>query len=127
MKVLLVEDTEMLADSTRRLLEMHAVEVVWAQDAAEGVRLLGEQEFELVVSDYSLGPGEKGDSVLKAAAELQPSARRILMSGEQEARWVEVQGIAQRFYLKDSRLARHLLEEARAAGLPEERGLNSPA
>ena len=119
MKILLVEDNESLATSVRRLLEMNEAEVSWAQDALEGVRLLGEQDFELVVSDYSLGEGEKGDAVLRAAATLQPAARRILMSGEREAAWVESEGIAQRFYLKDGGLARQLLAEARAAGLAD--------
>ena len=114
MRVLVVEDDVMLASSLVGLLELSGAEIVHKADAASAKVTLKEGSFGLVVSDYSLGIGENGDAVLKACKELQPQAKRIMMSGSNSAQWVVEAGLADAFFLKDSGLAEVLLEEAEA-------------
>ena len=114
MRVLVVEDDLMLAQSVVALLEMSGADIVHKADAASALVALKEGSFGLVVSDYSLGQGENGDSVLKAAREWQPQAKRIMMSGSNSAEWVVEAGLAQAFYLKDAGLGEVLLGEIEA-------------
>jgi DNA-binding NtrC family response regulator len=118
MRVLVVEDDVMLAKSLVGLLELSGAEIVHKADAASAKAALQEGGFGLVVSDYSLGAGENGDAVLKAAQALQPQAKRIMMSGSNSAEWVVEAGLAQAFYLKNSGLAEVLLSEAEALAKP---------
>jgi DNA-binding NtrC family response regulator len=108
MRVLVVEDDVALAKSMVGLLEETGAVVVHAVDAAGAEAALAGEGFGLVVSDYSLGPGPKGDEVLKAAKALQPGARRIMMSGSKEAIWVVEVGLADTFMLKTGRMAGEL-------------------
>jgi DNA-binding NtrC family response regulator len=113
-KLLLVEDNAMLAASLIGLLERKDLEIVHCVDAKTAIAVLATKEFDLVISDYSLGPGEKGDAVLRAAQSRQPKARRVLMSGEDEAGRFTKDGLAQAFYLKDGQSARSLVLEVEA-------------
>lgn len=49
--------------------------------SARAIRLLRESPFDLVVSDQRLAEDDDGLAVLAAAREMQPLARRVLMSG----------------------------------------------
>jgi DNA-binding NtrC family response regulator len=114
MRILLVEDTQMLAESIISLLERKGAEIVHVTNVSAACKLLREQEFDLLISDYSLGPQEKGDAVLRVALEVAPKMRRVLMSGEEEAAWTAKEGLAHVFYIKDSKLAKLLMAEAGA-------------
>ena len=105
----------MLAESVTRLLERKGLEIVYAASVEAALSALKDQEFSVVISDYSLGMVGKGDAVLAAVADKQPHARRILMSGEKEAERFAKNGLAHIFYLKDSKLARALMAEIATA------------
>jgi len=61
-----------------------------------------------------LGPVEKSEVVLRAAMARQPQVRRVLMSGEAEAARLQEIGVADAFYLKDSKLVQSLRDEIEA-------------
>jgi response regulator RpfG family c-di-GMP phosphodiesterase len=85
MNVLLVDDhPQSLSLLARRLKTLgHAVEIAAGYSAASHV--LGCVIFDAIVSDFELGVGvQNGLHVLELAAELQPSARRILTSGAEQ-------------------------------------------
>lgn len=116
-RVLLVEDDLRLAESLMGLLEMaEGVEIIHKADAVMALKALAEGSFEMVVTDYALGKGVNGDAVLKAAKELQPKAKRLMMSGSKSAEWVVEAGLADAFYLKEGGLAGVLLDEVEALG-----------
>jgi DNA-binding NtrC family response regulator len=114
MRVLLVEDDVLLAKSVVGLLELSGAEVVHKADAKGAEEALATSSFGLLITDYSLGAGPHGDEVLKAAQRLQPTTKRIMMSGTKAAEWVVEAGLAQAFYLKTSSVAGILLEEVEA-------------
>lgn len=114
MKVLLVEDNLMLAGSVIALMERKGLDIMHCSDVSSALAALAESEFDLVVSDYSLGVSEKGDTVLRQVALVQPKAKRVMMSGEEDAKRFVESGEAQAFYLKDSHLARALVALAEA-------------
>jgi DNA-binding NtrC family response regulator len=115
MKVLLIEDDPMIAKSVSRLLERGGdVEVVHCAEVASALDAVDSQDFDLIVSDWSLGPVEKSEVVLRAAMARQPQVRRVLMSGEAEAARLQEIGVADAFYLKDSKLVQSLRDEIEA-------------
>jgi DNA-binding NtrC family response regulator len=115
MRILLVDDDRALVSSVVHLLTRQGATVVCTYNLAGAKAMLESVEaLDLVISDYSIGPKEKGDVVLRTAMRLQPQARRILISGEEAAaRFVE-SGEAQVFYLKDSQMVGSLVAEMEA-------------
>ena len=78
--LLLVEDEAPLADATQAILTgVFQVEV--AGTVAEALRLLGTKQYAVIISDHMLPGKEQGLNFLMKALELQPSAKRILMTG----------------------------------------------
>lgn len=81
MRVLVVEDDAALRDSLLRSLEMDG----WASDVAasveEAIRKVCEQDFDLIVTDYNLGPGSDGLVLLAHMNRERQRIPTILMSG----------------------------------------------
>lgn len=65
MRLLLVEDDEMLGNSLRKALEHYAYGVDWVKDGDEAVEILKDSPYAAVVLDVNL-PGCSGIEVLKA-------------------------------------------------------------
>lgn len=114
MRILLVEDNLMLAESLVALLERKGVEIVHCESTKAALEQLLGQDFDVLVSDWSLKDA-KSDSLFEVVAESLPSMRRILMSGEADASYMARQGLAQAFYLKDGKLGRCLMQEVASA------------
>jgi DNA-binding NtrC family response regulator len=81
MRVLLVEDDAALRDSLLRSLGMEG----WASEVAasveEAIRKVCEQDFDLIVTDYNLGPGRNGLVLLSHLNRERHGIPMILMSG----------------------------------------------
>jgi two-component system cell cycle response regulator CpdR len=79
--LLLVDDDESTRLMCGRFFRRQArVEVVEAANGEEALDHLRSARFDCVLSDYRMG-ALTGIDVLAAAVELQPQARRVLMSG----------------------------------------------
>ncbi|SPL71261.1 response regulator transcription factor [Acinetobacter stercoris] len=63
-KILMIEDDFMIAESTMTLLRYHQFEVDWVNNGIEGLKLLVQQNFDLVLLDLGL-PMMDGMQVLK--------------------------------------------------------------
>lgn len=63
-KILMIEDDFMIAESTLTLLRYHQFEVEWVNNGIEGLKLLTNQNFDLVLLDLGL-PMMDGMQVLK--------------------------------------------------------------
>lgn len=83
-RVLHVEDNPDHALLIRRSLEREdpGLEIVSVATAEEALRLLEEDGFQVVVSDYVLGPGMSGIDLLKAVRERDPELPFILLTGQ---------------------------------------------
>lgn len=78
----MVDDEPMLLRAIAR--ELRGFEVIPAATLAEAIAVLDAGPLDAVVTDFHLGPRDRGLDVLVAARERQPSCPRILMTGSME-------------------------------------------
>jgi DNA-binding NtrC family response regulator len=78
--ILIIEDDEMLADNIRTHLERNQWETHVAHTAEEGLKKLETVRPDMVLTDYML-PGKTGLDVIKAALEVDPQVKVIMMTG----------------------------------------------
>jgi DNA-binding NtrC family response regulator len=81
-RVLLVEDEEMVRSVARRVLEQHHMRVVEAENASKALTLFHEHsaEFDVVVSDVVM-PGMNGPALIELLLLLRPDLKVLYMSG----------------------------------------------
>ncbi|MCB1644854.1 MAG: response regulator [Pseudomonadales bacterium] len=79
-RILFVDDEKAILDSLRRTCRGSGWSVATANSGAEGLALLGREEFDLVVSDMRM-PQMDGAAFLSEVAATFPSTRRILLTG----------------------------------------------
>ena len=75
----------MLLRTLARAMGREGFEVATATSAGHAIRMMAEQPWQAVISDYMLGPGGDGLSVLSAAARFHPRSVRILLTGSADA------------------------------------------
>ena len=78
-KILIVEDKESMAQMLRETLEEEGYSTVIARDGLEGIRLLRETRFDLVLTDLKL-PKKDGIEVLKTSKTENPLIPVIVMT-----------------------------------------------
>ncbi|HEY3256622.1 MAG TPA: ATP-binding protein, partial [Polyangiaceae bacterium] len=81
-RVLLVEDEEMVRSVARRVLEQHDMRVVEAENASIALTIFNERptEFDVVVSDVVM-PGMSGPSLIELLLLIRPDLKVLYMSG----------------------------------------------
>jgi len=81
-RVLLVEDEEMVRSVARRVLEQHQIRVVEAENAAKALTIFHRSpaEFDVVVSDVVM-PGMSGPALVELLLLLRPQLKVLYMSG----------------------------------------------
>jgi DNA-binding NtrC family response regulator len=79
-RIIVIDDEEDLRGLLRLLLESEGHEVDEAENGAKGLVALGEQAYDLVITDV-LMPEEDGIAVAKEAPRLQPDAKVLAISG----------------------------------------------
>jgi signal transduction histidine kinase len=79
-RILIVEDTPALREILKDYLESKGYVCDCAATGSEGLALLGEQEYDLVLTDLRL-PGADGFEILQATNELQNQIPKIIMTG----------------------------------------------
>jgi CheY-like chemotaxis protein len=91
--LLYVEDDALLRTVTTMALDDAGYEVVEAHDGHQALRLLRDQGgFDYVVSDISMPGGVSGLEVARAAQEIRPGCRAILVSGYARAQLPSIPG-----------------------------------
>lgn len=85
LRVLIVDDHEVLRDGVKRVLDRRPGELIFGEagTAAEALRLAREQEWDVVVLDLSLG-GRSGLEVLKELRQLRPRLPVLILSMHSE-------------------------------------------
>lgn len=78
-RVLVVDDEPSILEAIDDLLESE-FDVITAASGEEAVRLLNEQAVAVILADQRM-PGMKGTELVVRAAQLQPDATRILLTG----------------------------------------------
>lgn len=80
--VLVVDDEVLPRRAVARWLAGLGLEVVAVATAAEALALLAQEKFDVVVADWLLGAGERGDWLLGEVRSRYPEVRRVLFSGQ---------------------------------------------
>jgi response regulator RpfG family c-di-GMP phosphodiesterase len=78
-RILLVDDEEIVLFALRETLRREGYEVVACSDPTQALKVLGEQSFALVMTDYQM-PMVTGVELLAHARRLQPEASRVLVT-----------------------------------------------
>lgn len=76
--ILIVDDEAIIRDFLSEVLEDYDVAV--ACDGDEAIAKLKERSFDLIITDLRM-PGVPGQEVVKAARELRPNAKVVVISG----------------------------------------------
>ena len=79
--ILIVDDEEALRRMLTRMLVQDGHTVVSAATAHDALKRLGEQRFDLVLSDHGLGLGMNGLELALAVRDRWPGTRFILVTG----------------------------------------------
>ena len=78
-KTLLVDDDELIRDSLRIIFDTKGCLLKTAETAEEGLRILEEEKFDIIISDLRL-PGIDGLRFVKFASMIQPKANKLLIT-----------------------------------------------
>ncbi len=82
-KILIIEDDFMIAESTITLLKYHQYDVAWVNNGLDGLQLLTQQPFDLVLLDLGL-PRMDGMQVLKQIRQQTPSLPVLIISARDQ-------------------------------------------
>ena len=78
--LLIVDDEARILSALRRTLRREGYEIVTAESAHEALRVLEERSVDAILSDHKM-PHMRGDELLALAAQRQPDAVRMLITG----------------------------------------------
>ena len=80
--ILFIDDEPYIIDGLRRTLRpmRHEWTVVFASNGAEALELIGQQPFDVIVTDMRM-PGMSGIELLKRAIAVSPRSVRIMLTG----------------------------------------------
>jgi DNA-binding NtrC family response regulator len=86
MRILLIDDQEIIRESTGRVLRRLGYEVKSAKDGEEGIKLYenaikGERPYDVVITDLTIPRGLGGKEAIKRFMERDPEAKVIVCSG----------------------------------------------
>ncbi len=81
MKVLIVDDNELLASAIQIMLEDEGFDVTLAKDGKEGYQTYLDFKPDLVLTDIQM-PGENGIELMQHIRAHNPAVRTIYMSGD---------------------------------------------
>lgn len=82
-KILIIEDDFMIAESTITLLKLHQFEVEWVNNGREGLQLLSQKAFDLVLLDLGL-PTMDGMQVLRQIRQQAPALPVLIISARDQ-------------------------------------------
>jgi response regulator RpfG family c-di-GMP phosphodiesterase len=78
--LLLVDDEARILSAMRRSLRREGYEILTAESAAEGLRILSSRKVDLVLTDQKM-PGKSGLEFLAEVADRYPEVARLLITG----------------------------------------------
>jgi len=78
-KILIIDDERIIRSTLREILEYEKYEISEAQDGEQGLKMMQEEDYDLVLCDIKM-PKMDGIEVLEKAAELDKSPQFIMIS-----------------------------------------------
>jgi CheY-like chemotaxis protein len=95
MRVLLIDDEEMVRQVVRRMLERSSHEVTEAENGRVGLERLKAGGFDLAITDIVM-PEMEGLDLLAAVRQLYPDLKVIVMSGGDRTGNIDILGTAEK-------------------------------
>jgi len=83
-RLLVVDDEERILAALHRTLRREGYTLLTAQTPQQAIRLLEQERVDLVLTDHKM-PGMSGLELLEHAAQVQPDAARLLITGWAQA------------------------------------------
>lgn len=83
-RVLLVDDSALLCDGVKRALHCAGIEVSTITDPVKALQLIGEQQYDLVITDIMM-PYMSGQELIKRLQATAPSVRCMVITGNTPA------------------------------------------
>ncbi len=80
MRILIVDDDEIVLKSCSKILSTEGIDVVEAQSAEEALKIIPQYDFSAIMVDIKM-PGEDGLSLIKKIRLILPDIPIIVMSG----------------------------------------------
>ena len=80
LRILLVDDEELIRSVLTEVLQAEGYEIVTASDGEAALELLRREPFDLVITDLVM-PGVSGSEVLEVAKRADPSRPVVVMTG----------------------------------------------
>ncbi len=80
--ILCVDDEWPVCTAMADVLSLSGYDTVEATSTAQALEIMATQAFDLVISDYSMPPGESGLTLVRKVRELSPATRCIIVSGK---------------------------------------------
>lgn len=78
-KILIIDDEKIIRSTLREILEYEKYEISEAQDGEQGLKMMTEEDYDLVLCDIKM-PKMDGIEVLEKSAELEKSPQFIMIS-----------------------------------------------
>ena len=80
LRVLVIDDEDRYRNNMAKLLGIHGFDVVSAKDGEEGLALLGDRAFDVIILDLKM-PGLSGGEVLPFIRQNAPESEVIILTG----------------------------------------------
>ncbi len=85
LRILVIDDEELVRETTKEILNLLSYEVVLAEDGEKGLSIYREymksNPFDLVILDYTIPGSMNGKDICKQLLKIDPEARVIIASG----------------------------------------------
>ena len=80
LKILFIDDNQAICDCLQAAFQLNGCLLNTVESAEKGLRVLGEEQFDIIISDLQL-PGIDGVEFFKRAIVSHPTTIRVLISG----------------------------------------------
>lgn len=82
-QALIIEDDIQLQLALERIFRFHIkeFEIKWAENYMEAIRLLHDQSFDLIISDYCLPDFKSGKEIFEKCMRIYPNTPFLMISG----------------------------------------------
>jgi len=79
-KMLIIDDEEIVLKSCRKIFEAEGFEVVTTANPQEGLKLVSEKSFDVILCDWMM-PGFDGMDVVEEIDKASPNSAVVMISG----------------------------------------------
>jgi len=84
-KVLVIDDEDFIRELIKDFLELEEIQCLGAENADQGLKLIAEEDFDLILLDRNLGK-MKAEDLISQIRNQQKNAPIVILTGDQQCR-----------------------------------------